>query len=90
MFGNQYWFMENSISNIQFTEKQYMFNEPDKFEGLLMLDMWRKFKLAELTEIMHQKDDAKFIKLLNKKRIGSFNDSIDNNLKPQFTQQSDD
>ena len=36
-----------------------------------MLDLCREFKLVELTEIMLQKGDANFIKLLNNIVVGN-------------------
>ena len=36
----------------------FMFNETETTKGFLMLDLWRKFKLAELTEIMRPKGDG--------------------------------
>ena len=34
--------------------------------ALLSFDLWRKFKIAELDEVMRQKGDHQFIDLLNK------------------------
>ena len=67
----------------------FMFNETDTTEGFLMLDLWYKFKLAELTEIMHQKGDTMFVhKLGNKIRVSAVDVSVDHILKSQFVQQS--
>ena len=55
----------------------FMFNETETSEGFLMLDLWHKFKLAELTETMHQKGDTMFTELLNKIRVGVVDVSVD-------------
>ena len=67
----------------------FMFNETETSEGFLMLDLWHKFKLAELTEIIHQKGDTMFIELLYKIRVGAVDVSVDFSLKSQFLQQSE-
>ena len=67
----------------------FMFNETETSEGFLMLDLWHKFKLAELTEIMCQKGDTMFIELLDKITVGAVDVSVDYNLKSQFVQQSE-
>lgn len=65
-----------------------MFNKTDISEAILILNVWRKFKLSELAETMHQKgDDAVFIELLNKIRTDTTKDSISETLKPRLTQQ---
>ena len=51
-----------------------------------MLDLWRKFRLVEMTEIMRQRGDAKFIELLNNIRVGTINTSINDILKARFIQ----
>ena len=48
-----------------------MFNETETSEEFLMLDLWHKFKMAELTEITRQKGGTMFIELLNKIRVGA-------------------
>ena len=41
-------------------------------EGFISIDLWRKFRLAELDQIMRQ-DVEMFINLLNKIRVGQIN-----------------
>ena len=43
----------------------------DSLERHLALNLWHMFQFAELTEIMRQREDAKFIDLLNKIRVGN-------------------
>ena len=66
-----------------------MFNETETSEGFLMLDLRHKFKLAKLTEIMHQKCNTMSIELLNKIRVCAVDVSVDDTLKSQFVQQSE-
>ena len=61
-----------------------MFNETETSEGYLMLDLWHKFKLAELTEIMRQKGYTMFIESLNKIRVGAVDVSVDYIVKSRF------
>ena len=63
-----------------------MFDETNTSDRFLMLDLWRKFRLVELTEIMCQRGNAKFIELLNNIRVGTINTSIDDILKAHFIQ----
>ena len=48
------------------------------------MDVWRNFKIAELTEVMHQKDNTDFIHLLNKVRVGNIDEDVENILKMRF------
>ena len=64
----------------------FMFIETKSSKGFLMLDLRHKFKLAELTEIMRQKDHTMFIELLNKIRVGAVDVSVDYILKSRFVQ----
>ena len=63
-----------------------IFIETKTSEGFLMLDLRHKFKLAELTEIMLQKDHTMFIELLNKIQVGAVDVSVDYILKSRFVQ----
>ena len=42
------------------------------------------FQFAKLSEVMRQKGDAEFIKLLNKIRIGDIEVDVQQKLKPRF------
>ena len=67
----------------------FMFNETVTSEGFLMVDLWHKFKQAELTETMRQKGNKLFIELVHKIRVGAADVSVDGILKSQFVQQSE-
>ena len=58
-------------------------------KDFLMPDLWRKFKLAKLSQIMRQKNDTMFMELLNDIRAALFDDTIDYTLKSRIKQQSD-
>ena len=48
---------------------------------LLALDLWRKSKMAELTEVMRQREDYQFINVLNKIRGGEIDEHVELTLK---------
>ena len=48
------------------------------------MDLWRNFKIAAFTEVIRQKDDADFIYLLNKFRVGNIYNNAENVLKTHF------
>ena len=51
--------------------KAYVFDHPDDSYAKLQDPLWYQFKLAELTQIMRQKDDAVFAQLLNRVRTAT-------------------
>ena len=51
--------------------KAYVFDHPADSYAKLQDPLWYQFQLAELTQIMRQKDDAKFAQLLNRVRTAS-------------------
>ena len=53
------------------------------------MDLWRNFKMAECTEVMHQKDDSVFINLINKVRVGNIDNDVESLLKTRFISKSD-
>ena len=50
----------------------------------IALDLWRKFQIIELTEVMRQKGNFEFISLLNKIREGEIDDHVKNTSKSRF------
>ena len=53
-------------------------------KGYLSLDLWRGFKMAELTEVMRQQGDYNFISLLNKIRISVVDNEVERSLLSRF------
>ena len=53
---------------------------------LLALDLWRKSKMAELTEVMRQREDYQFINVLNKIWEGEIDEHVEMTLKLQIFQ----
>ena len=53
-------------------------------KGFVALDLWRKFQIVELTEVMRQRGDFKFSSLLDKIREGEIDDHVENTLKSRF------
>ena len=51
---------------------------------MLTLDLRRKFKVAELSEVMRQREDYQFIKILNKIREGEIDEDVELALKSRF------
>ena len=50
----------------------------------IALDLWRKFQIIELTEVMRQKGNFEFISQLNKIREGEIDDHVKNTSKSRF------
>ena len=72
------------FNSLQLIHLQYIYAGSTSIQSLIALDLWRKFKIAELTEVMRQKGDLPLIELLHKVRIGNIDESVDNALKPRF------
>ena len=45
--------------------KTCIVNDTETMEGFISMDLWCKFRLAELDQVMHQ-DDKIFVSMLNK------------------------
>ena len=52
--------------------------------GVTNMDLWHRFKLAELTEVMRQKDDSISIHLLNEIRVGIIEENVESLLYSHF------
>ena len=53
-------------------------------KGFIVLDLWKKFHMVELIEVMHQRGTFEFISLLNKIRERELDDHVKNALKSRF------
>ena len=58
-------------------------------ERHLGLHLWRMFQFAELTEVMRQRGDTKFIDLLNKMRLGNVDEDVRKQIRERFLKESD-
>ena len=61
-----------------------VYSSAASIKGFIALDLWRKFQMVELTEVMRQRGDFEFISLLNKIREGEIDDHVENILKSRF------
>ena len=52
--------------------------------SIIALDLWKKFQMVELTEVMLQRGDIEFMSLLNKIKEGQIDDHVENTLKSPF------
>ena len=53
-------------------------------KGFLALDLWKKFQMVELTDIIRQRGDCEFIRVLNKIREENIDEDLERTLKPRF------
>ena len=61
----------------------------DSLERHLALNLWDMFQFAELTEVMRQRDNTKFINLLNKIQVGNVDEDVQKQIKERFIEESD-
>ena len=61
-----------------------VYSSAASIKGFIALDLWRKFQMVELTEVMLQRGDIEFISLLNKIKEGEIDDHVENTLKSPF------
>ena len=57
-------------------------------EGFISSDLWRKFRLAELDQVMRQ-DNEMFVNLLNKMRVGQIDQNTEHVIKSKFIDKDD-
>lgn len=58
----------------------FMFNEIGTTVGFISTDLWWKFKLAELDQVMRRKNNKMFVELLNRIRIDEIDENTENVL----------
>ena len=63
----------------------FMFDEYSLLlQGVVSVNLWRNFKLAELAEVLCQKDNVDFIHWLNKVLVGNIDNNVENIPKTRF------
>ena len=67
-----------------------IFNNKSSIKGLLTQDLWRVHHMAELTEVMRQREDLQFIQVLNKIHEGNCDKEVETILNSRFFSQSSD
>ena len=65
-----------------------VYSSTTSIKGLLTLDLWHKLKMAELTEVMRQREDYQFINIFNKIREGQIDENVELILKSRFFNKS--
>ncbi|XP_066928370.1 uncharacterized protein [Clytia hemisphaerica] len=53
-------------------------------QSIVGFELWRSFQMAELTEVMRQRDDIDFVDLLNQVRSGELDEEKEELLKSRF------
>ncbi|XP_066910247.1 uncharacterized protein [Clytia hemisphaerica] len=53
-------------------------------QSIVGFELWRSFQMAELTEVMRQRDDIDFVDLLNQVRLGELDEEKEELLKSRF------
>ena len=67
-----------------------IFNSKSSVIGILTQNLWKMFRMVELTEVMRQREDFEFIQILNKIREGNCDEEVETILKSRlFSQPSD-
>ena len=61
----------------------------DSLERHLALNLWRMLQFAELTEVMRQRGDTKFLYLLNKVQVGNLDEDVQKQIRERFIEESD-
>ena len=61
----------------------------DSLERHLAFNLWHMFQFAELTEVMRQRGDTKFIDFLNKIRAGNVDEDVQKLIGERFIEESD-
>ena len=49
----------------------------ENIKGILSLELWRRFKIAELTKVMRQQGDHEYTLVLNKIRVGGIDSEVE-------------
>ena len=66
----------------------FTFNKTETMEGFISSDLWQKFRLAELDQVICQ-DNEMFINLFNKIRVGQIDQNIKHVIKSRLIDKDD-
>ena len=67
----------------------FTFNDTETMEGFISIDLWHKFRLAELDQAMPQ-DNEMFVNMLNKIiRVDKIDQNVEDVIKLSFTNKND-
>ena len=66
----------------------FIFNVIETMKGFISMDLWHKFKLAELDQVMRQDDDM-FVNLFNKIRKVEIDQNSEHIIKSRFIDKND-
>ena len=58
----------------------FTFNDTETMEAFISSNLWRKFRLAELDQVMRQ-DDEIFVNIINKLRVGEIDQNVEDVIK---------
>ena len=61
-----------------------VYSSATSIKGFVALDLWKIFQMVELTEVMRQRGDHDFIRVLSKTREGNIDEDAENTLKAQL------
>ena len=61
-----------------------VYSSATSIKGFLALDLWKKFQMVELIEVMRQRGDHDFIRVLNKIRERNIDEDVEHTLKARF------
>ena len=67
----------------------YASSNSDEPESYVADELWKMFRLVELTEVMHQKGDTSFIDLLNQIQVGHIDESSEMIVQSRFIDSED-
>ena len=65
----------------------FTFNVTETMEGFISMDLWHKFKLGELDQVMRQ--DNMFVNLLNKIRKGKNDQNVEHIIESRLIDKND-
>ena len=69
-------------------KRVFTFNVTETMEGFISINLWHKFKLVELDQVMRQ-DDNTFVNLLNKIRKCEIGQKEEHIIKSRFIDKND-